>query len=96
MREMTAAVDAVRKHKYRVFLRPGEPPFTGRIASRAGSIEFPHRCVQTAEGGIEVGAGLLKRGMAEHVPYVVTGQPPSTHRDPASWRRSWKCKLIAR
>jgi hypothetical protein len=34
-------------------------------------MEVPHRFVQTAEGGIEVGAGLLKRGMAEHVLHVV-------------------------
>ena len=41
-----------------------------RIASRSGSIDVPHRFVQTAEGCVEVGAGLLKRGMAEHVLHV--------------------------
>jgi hypothetical protein len=44
-----------------------------RIASRAGSIEVPHRFVQTAEGCVEVGAGLLERGMSEHVLHVVHG-----------------------
>ena len=42
-----------------------------RLARRAGSIEVPHRFVQAAERCVEVGAGLLKRGMAEHVLHVV-------------------------
>ena len=36
-------------------------------------IEVPHRFVQTAEGRVEIGAGLLKRCMAEHVLHVVHG-----------------------
>jgi hypothetical protein len=42
-----------------------------RLASGAGLIEVPHRFVQTAEGRVEIGAGLLKRCVAEHVLHVV-------------------------
>ncbi len=36
-------------------------------------IEVPHRFVQSAEGRVEIDAGLLKRRMAEHVLHVVHG-----------------------
>jgi hypothetical protein len=36
-------------------------------------IEIPHRFVESSERGVEVGAGLLQRCMAEHVLHVVQG-----------------------
>ena len=36
-------------------------------------IERPHRFVQSSERRVEVGAGLLKRRMTEHVLHVVDG-----------------------
>jgi len=44
-----------------------------RFASGAGLIEIAHRFVQSTERRVEVGAGLLKRRMAEHVLHVVHG-----------------------
>ena len=43
------------------------------VCKRAGLIEVPHRFVQSAEGRVEIGTGLLKRRMAEHVLHVVHG-----------------------
>ena len=36
-------------------------------------IEIPHRFVQASERRVEVGAGLLKRRMSQHVLHVVHG-----------------------
>ena len=44
-----------------------------RFANGAGLIEIAHRFVQSTERRVEVGAGLLKRRMAEHVLHVVHG-----------------------
>jgi hypothetical protein len=54
-------------------LRTARWPRAGLLASGAGLIEVPHRFVQTVEGRVEIGAGLLKRCMAEHVLHVVHG-----------------------
>ena len=58
-------------------MRTGRRPRAGLFASglQAGrdSIEIPHRFVQASERRVEVGAGLLKRRMAEHVLHVMHG-----------------------
>jgi hypothetical protein len=43
------------------------------VCKRVGLIERPHRFVETAERRVEVGAGLLKRRVTEHVLHVVHG-----------------------
>ena len=57
-------------------MRTGRRPRGARlqaVCKRAGLIEIPHRFVKAAERRVEVGAGLLKRCMAEHVLDVVHG-----------------------
>jgi hypothetical protein len=44
-----------------------------RFASRAGSIEAPHRFVGSAERRVEIRAGLMERRVAEHVLDVMHG-----------------------
>ena len=69
-------------------MRTGRRPREGVLASGAGSIEIAHRFVEAAEGRVEIGAGLLKRGMAEHVLHVVDPPTALDQARAASCRRS--------
>ena len=71
-------------------------PRAGLFASEAGLIESAHRFVRSAERRVEVGAGLLKRRIAEHVLHVVHGPTSLEQARAACVPQVVECRLIAR
>ena len=59
-------------------------------------IEVPHRFMQSAEGRVEIGTGLLQRRVAEHVLHVVHGPTGFKQAGATFMPEVWKCRLIGR